>query len=71
LGIQRIEFKVQVHGGRDGGARKSGPEMLALEKHQYSHALLILDFEGSGTDEPDALLGRSLVCDCKKERMLR
>ena len=32
MGIRRIQFKFRVHVGRDGGARKSGPEMLALGK---------------------------------------
>ena len=38
----------------DGGTRKSGPEMLALERRRFSHALLVLDFEGCGTDLPNA-----------------
>jgi hypothetical protein len=48
LGIKEINFEVRVHVGRDGGARKSGPEMLALERRRFSHALLVLDFEASG-----------------------
>lgn len=28
--------------------------MLALERRRFRHALLVLDFEGSGTDLPDA-----------------
>ena len=54
LGIRPIEFEFRVHPGRDGGARKSGPEVLALERRRFQHALLIFDFEGSGTDLPDA-----------------
>jgi hypothetical protein len=55
LGIRGISFDVRVHVGRDGGARKSGPEMLALERRRFTHALLVLDFEGSGAEQPDAL----------------
>jgi hypothetical protein len=54
LGIRPIEFEFRVHPGRDGGARKSGPELLALERRRFHHALLVFDFEGSGTDLPDA-----------------
>ena len=55
LGIRPIEFEFRVHSGRDGGARKYGPEMLALERQRFRHALLVLDFEGCGTDLPNAL----------------
>ena len=54
LGIRRIEFEFRVHPGRDGGARKSGAEVLALEHRRFQHGLLVLDFEGSGTELPDA-----------------
>jgi hypothetical protein len=54
LGIRPIEFDFRVHPGRDGGARKSGTEVLALERRRFQHALLVFDFEGSGTDLPDA-----------------
>ena len=54
LGIRPIEFEFRVHPGRDGGARKSGPEVLALERRRFKHALLVLDFEGCGTDLQNA-----------------
>lgn len=54
LGIRPMEFEFLVHPGRDGGARKSGPEVLALERRRFKHALLVLDFEGCGTDLPNA-----------------
>src|SRR5258707_585246 len=54
LEIRPIEFEFRVHPGRDGGARKSGPELLALERRRFEHALLVLDFEGSGTELPNA-----------------
>jgi len=49
LGIRPIEFEIRTHPGRDGGTRKTGPELLALQRRQYCHGLLMLDFEGSGT----------------------
>lgn len=68
IGIRRLEFQVlKPHPGRDGGVRKSGPELLALQRAQAEHALLVLDFEGCGReaegasaveDELDARLGR-------------
>jgi hypothetical protein len=54
LAIRSIEFEFRVHPGRDGGARRTGPEVLALERRRFKHALLVLDFEGSGTDSPNA-----------------
>lgn len=54
LGIRPIEFEFRVHAGRDGGARKSGPELLALERRRFEHAMLVLDYEGSGTALRDA-----------------
>jgi hypothetical protein len=56
LGIRPIEFEFRVHPGRDGGARESGPEVLALERRLFRHALLLLDFEGCGTDLLNAKL---------------
>ena len=50
LGIRPVEFEFRVHSGRDGGARDSGPEVLALERRRFHHALLVLDFEGCGTN---------------------
>lgn len=54
LGIRPIEFEFRVHPGRDGGTRRTGPEMLALERRRFNHALLVLDFEGCGTELPNA-----------------
>ena len=50
MGIRPIEFEFRVHPGRDGGTRKTGPELLALERRRFRHGLLVLDYEGSGTD---------------------
>ena len=54
LGIRPIEFEFRVHPGRDGGTRRSGPEMLAPDCRRFRHGLLVLDFEGSGTNLPSA-----------------
>lgn len=54
LGIRPIEFDFRVHPGRDGGTRKTGPDVLALERRVFRHGLLVLDFEGCGTDLPNA-----------------
>jgi hypothetical protein len=56
LGIRKIEFTFLVHPGRDGGARKSGPEMLRLETRRFQHAVLLFDLEGSGAESSDARL---------------
>lgn len=55
LEIHPLVFDFLVHPGRDGGTRKTGPDILRLERQRYSHALLVLDFEGSGTDLTDSL----------------
>lgn len=57
LGISDISYEFRVHMHRDGGVRTTGPDALALESRRFSHALLLLDFEGSGThhDDPEDL----------------
>jgi hypothetical protein len=55
LVIRPIKFEFIVHPGRDGGVRKTGAELLRLERKDFSHALLLLDFEGSGTAYGDAI----------------
>ncbi len=55
LGTRRVSFDFRQHPGRDGGARSSGAQVLALEKARFSHALWVLDHEGSGAGELDAL----------------
>lgn len=56
LGIREVQYECDVHAGRDGGVRTSGPEMLELQREHYHHALLILDFEGSGAEEEQGIL---------------
>ena len=53
LEIRPISFDFRVHPGQDGGARTSGPAVLATEHRRFSHALLILDLEGSGSNTVD------------------
>lgn len=55
LGIRRVTHQFRVHIGRDGGVRSSGPEMLEIERTRFSHALLILDYEGCGATNTSAL----------------
>jgi len=55
LGIRQVSFEVIVHSGRDGGVRTSGAAILALYRNRFKHAVLCLDYEGSGTDQPDAI----------------
>ena len=54
LGIRPIEARIQVHPLRDGGVRTTGASILSQLSRQYHHALMILDFEGSGAAETAA-----------------
>lgn len=56
LGIRPIEFEIRTHPGRDGGARKTGPEILATQIRQYRHGLLMFDLEGSGKESAGAVV---------------
>ena len=51
LGIRPISLDFRQHPGRDGGTRSNGAQLLSLEKARFSHALLVLDHEGSGAGE--------------------
>jgi hypothetical protein len=55
LGIRPIQFEIRSHAGRDGGARTTGPKLLALQRRQFRHGLLLFDFEGCGTDQHNAI----------------
>lgn len=48
LGIRLIDARIQVHPFSDGGVRTSGSNVLSHLSRQYDHAVMILDFEGSG-----------------------
>jgi len=54
LAIRPVEYEFRVHPGRNGGARRSGPDVLQRERQRFTHALLVFDFEGSGTSLPSA-----------------
>jgi len=54
LGIRPINFAFRVHPGRDGGVRKTGPEILALENRLFQHGLLVMDYEGCGEEQTNA-----------------
>jgi len=48
LGIRPITVSIQVHPFSDGGVRTTGADVLAQVSRQYHHAVMVLDFEGSG-----------------------
>jgi hypothetical protein len=60
LGIRPVAFDFRQHPGRDGGTRTSGAQILALETSRFSHAMLVLDHEGSGTEQEPLELENSL-----------
>jgi hypothetical protein len=55
LGIRPISFRFLKHSRRDPGVRSDGPDLLALAHRQTTHALLVMDFEGSGTEAASAI----------------
>jgi hypothetical protein len=67
LGIRPIEFECIVHPQRDGGARKTGADILRLKRNAAQHALLVFDWEGCGADrtaaELEAQLDQRLAVD--------
>lgn len=60
LGIRALDFEIIVDPGRDGGVRRRGVQILGVQKRQFSHALLMFDFDGCGADDPPAELERRL-----------
>ena len=55
LGIRPITYEFRSHPGRDGGVRTSGSRVLAGERNRFRHALMLLDFEGCGTQLLDPI----------------
>jgi hypothetical protein len=51
LGIRTVIYEIRQHVNRDGGVRTTGPETLALLRQQFSHGIVMLDREGSGTEK--------------------
>lgn len=50
LGIRQIDFGILVEQGRDGGVRRRGVQVLNVLRSQFSHAAMVMDYEGSGAD---------------------
>ena len=67
LGIREIDFKVIVDPGRDGGVRRRGVQLLRVERHQFTHAVLMFDYEGSGAANPAADLENQLDAALSEE----
>ena len=65
LAIRPIKFDFLSHANHDPGVRKTGAQSLALRRQTSTHALMVLDFEGSGSDLSAAHLRREL--DAKLE----
>ena len=55
LGIRSVSYEIKQHFNRDGGVRTTGPETLALLRHQFSHGIVMLDWEGSGSKAKSAI----------------
>lgn len=55
IGIRPVEFEFRVHPERDGGARKNGTALLAIERNRFANAILMFDFEGCGASHTDAI----------------
>ena len=49
LGIRQLDFQLLVEQGRDGGVRRRGSQVLGVQQARFSHALLLLDYEGCGS----------------------
>lgn len=50
LGVRPISYDFRTHMGRDGGVRTTGPDVLNGERSRFSHALMVLDYEGCGRE---------------------
>ena len=51
LGIRPIDHVILEHPQRDSGARTTGVDVLARQRHLFKHAMLVLDHEGSGVED--------------------
>lgn len=56
MSVRPFTYEVRVHMGRDGGVRTTGADVLAREATRFSHALMVLDFEGCGQELDDSLV---------------
>jgi hypothetical protein len=50
LGIRRVDAQILVHPRRDPGCRREAHDFLRPFVHDYRHALVMFDREGSGRD---------------------
>ncbi len=50
LGIRTIDADIRRHPHKDSGCRTGGAEFLSTFQHLYTHAILMFDLEGSGSD---------------------
>lgn len=50
LGIREIDFQILVEQGRDGGVRRRGAQVLNVLRARFSHAVMVMDYEGCGSD---------------------
>lgn len=55
LGVRTVSFDFLQHPNRDGGVRTTGAQLLALQASRFTHALLVLDHEGSGAAQTEPL----------------
>lgn len=55
LGTAGFSVEYDVHIGRDGGVRTTGVDMLKLQSSTHAKLLLVMDFDGCGTDHLSAL----------------
>lgn len=65
LAIRSISCEFRAHMGRDGGARSSGVEILALERRRFAHALLVFDLEGCGVADGEVAVELEARLDAK------
>lgn len=50
LQTRKFSFDMVVHFNRDNGVRTTGPAMANSKRSSHSHALLVLDWHGSGVE---------------------
>jgi hypothetical protein len=60
LGIREIDFQIFVEQGRDGGVRRRGTQVLTVLVKRFSHALMVFDHEGCGSDVAAGVLEAQL-----------
>jgi len=69
LGTRPLTWDIRPHMGRDGGVRTSGADMLACDAGRFSHALMLLDFQGCGHEERETPLSLEGKLDEQLQRV--